>query len=108
MEKTFTAASLETAACLWEAVQEMLNGSAGHRGLRAKAQRVRENMGTSGLRKTVLGWTEAADADWEKVKETYDAPFDWEWIPEWVVLNVEWDGHAPELRSKRLVPGETA
>lgn len=108
MDDTYPAASLETAACLWEAVLEILSGGAGQRGLRAKAQRARENMGTSGLRRTVLAWTEAADADWAVVKDTYDAPFDWEWIPEWIVLNVDWDGHAPELRTKRLVPGENA
>jgi hypothetical protein len=95
VKETYPATSLETAACLWEAVLEILNGGAGHKGLRAQAQRIRENMGTSGLRLAVLRWTELVDADWAKVKDEYDQPFDWEFVPEWIAQNIDWSGETP-------------
>lgn len=106
-DKQYSATSLETAACLWEAVLEILNGGAGQKGLRAHANRCRENLGTSHLRLTVLAWVDAVDADWATVKEEcWDKPYDWEWIPEWIANNVDWSGNGPELRSPRIVPGD--
>lgn len=105
-QQTYPPASLETAACLWEAVLDLMRGNAGAKGLRAQVDRCRESMGTSHLRLTVLGWVDAADADWATVKEEcWDRPFDWEWIPEWIANNVDWSGERPELRSPRIVPG---
>lgn len=109
MAEHYPAASLETAACLWEAVLDILNGGAGHKGLRARVDRVRENMGTSGLRLAVLEWVDAADADWATVKEEcWDQPFDWEWIPQWIANNVEWTTGQPVLRTLRTIPGAKA
>ena len=107
--KQYPPSSLETAACLWEAVLELVRERAGEKGLRAQVDRCRENMGTSHLRLTVLSWVDAADADWATVKEEcWDRPFDWEWIPEWIANNVDWSGEQPVLRSTRLVPGGNA
>jgi hypothetical protein len=52
-------------------------------------------MGTSALRLTVLRWVELIDADWAKVKDTYDQPFDWEFVPEWIATNIDWSGETP-------------
>lgn len=95
MKETYPATSLETAACLWEAVLEILNGRAGQKGLRHQANRIREQMGTSALRLTVLRWVELIDADWAKVKDEYDQPFDWEFVPEWIAQHIDWSGDTP-------------
>lgn len=95
MKEVFSAESLETAACLWEAVLDLLNGGAGQKGLRHQANRIREQMGTSALRVTVLRWVELIDAEWAKVKDEYDQPFDWEFVPEWIATNIDWSGSSP-------------
>lgn len=94
MKDTYSAASLETAACLWEAVLE---------------QRIRhplindtfERMGTSELRLTVLRWTELVDAAWQRAKDSYDRPFDWEFVPDWVARNIDWSGDQPIYKLER-------
>ena len=106
MAEHYPAASLETACCLWEEVLKLLRGANGTKGLRKKVEAARERMGTSHLRLTVIGWTDAADADWATVKEEcWDKPFDWEWIPEWIAANVDWTTDLPTLRSPRTIPG---
>lgn len=95
MKEHYDASSLETAACLWEAVLEILNNGAGQKGLRAQAQRIREQMGTSALRLTVLRWVDLIDADWARVKDDYDKLFDWDFVPEWIAANIDWSGDKP-------------
>lgn len=95
MERKYDTESLETAACVWEAVLDILNGSAGEKGLRKKAQRIRENLGTAELRCLVLRWVDLIDAEWAKVKEDYDGPFDWEFVPDWIASNIDWTGDRP-------------
>lgn len=102
--KSYTSTSLETSACLWEAILDWSSGL-GAKGQRAHVERAREEMGTSHLRLTVIGWTDAADEDWAKVKDSFDRPYDWEFIPEWVAANVDWSSGRPVLREKRLIPG---
>lgn len=94
-QHTYKASSLETAACVWEAVLDILNGGAGQKGLRHQAQRIRENMGTSALRLAAMRWVDLVDAEWAKVKDTYDQPFDWEFVPEWIARNIDWSGEMP-------------
>jgi len=106
-ENTYSAASLETAACLWEDVLNSLRNPecSNHAAIEA----ARERLGTAHLRITVIGWTDAADQDWATVKEeNWDNPFDWEWIPAWIANNVDWTSHEPSLRSPRIVPGASA
>lgn len=95
IQQQYSAASLETAACLWEAVLELQNGGRGHKGLRHQVAAARERMGTSALRLTVLRWVDLVDAEWAKVKDTYDQPFDWEFVPEWIARNIDWSGDMP-------------
>lgn len=103
---TYTAESLETAACLWEAVllmeQQTLRG--GDLSPLAKAiQACRNAMGSSGLRLTVIGWTDRVDAAWRLVdtdngKEpnggAYGESFDWDFVPGWIRDNVDWSDPA--------------
>lgn len=100
-QPSYTQASLETAACVWEAVLEILNGGAGQKGLRAQAQRIREAIGTSELRVLVLRWVDLIDAEWAKVKDSYDRPFDWEFVPEWIARNIDWTGDRPIYKLER-------
>lgn len=97
-EKQYPASSLETAACAWEAVLEILNSGAGRKGLRSQANRIREEIGTSGLRLIVMGWVDEIDAAWAVVKDQYDQPFDWEFVPGWIAENIDWSGQQPVIR----------
>lgn len=96
--KQYHPSSLETAAVAWEAVLEILNGGAGQKGLRAEANRIRDEIGTSGLRLTVLEWVDEIDAAWAEVKDQYDQPFDWEFVPAWIADNIDWSGDRPTYR----------
>ena len=98
MKDTFNAESLETAACIWEAVLHILHCGSGEKGLRFKAQRMQQNIGTAELRRIALRWTELVDAAWEKVKDSYGAPFDWEFVPEWIAQNIDWSGDKPTYK----------
>ena len=97
-DKQYSAASLETAACLWEAVLELLHGGRGHKGLRHQVEATRERMGTSGLRLAVLRWVDLVDAEWAKVKDTYDQPFDWEFVPDWIEQHIDWTTNHPTYK----------
>lgn len=111
----YPAASLETAACLWEAVldfeREADDDDATDEGKRRGSliRAAREEMGTSHLRLTVLQWVDAVDAAWLAVDTDngafprggqYDDAFDWAFVPNWIAENVEWDvPGAPTLKS---------
>lgn len=91
MKDTYPATSLETAACLWECVLDRRNDS-------PQINDAFNRMGTSALRLTVLRWTELVDAAWEKVKDEYDQPFDWEFVPDWISENIDWSGDTPTYK----------
>lgn len=106
----FPAASLETAACLWEAVCEMeQNGDtrSADPDLEARGGMIRaarEAMGSSALRLTVIGWTGAVDAAWLEQGDKYDFPFDWEFVPGWIARNVDWSNpYAPCVKPPRVM-----
>lgn len=106
MTDTYPAASLETAACLWEAVLEMRDTRhAADQIAASRAATIRAafgRIGTSAIRLTVLGWTDTVDAAWAEVRESYDAPFDWEFVPDWIAANVDWSTDYPTLRPQSL------
>jgi len=111
----YRAASLETAACLWEAVLEMEACTGGpyagteeeERALMIRAART--EIGSSQLRLTVIGWTDALEAAWMAADGAedmgggdYDGAFDWDFVPGWIVANVDWsDPHSPQCRPSR-------
>jgi hypothetical protein len=109
----YRAASLETAACLWEAVLDMENdgitrGADEPAFSRAEMIRAtREAIGSSALRLIVIGWTDAVDAAWKLADVDpvsgfggqYGEPFDWEFVPGWIAANVDWsDPQSPYAR----------
>lgn len=76
---TFTEANMETAMCLWEAVQD---------GLRTETQdalcvALIEESGTAEARHTVISWVPECEAEWEAAREagTEAVPYDWEHCP---------------------------
>ncbi|SDA14765.1 hypothetical protein [Sphingomonas sp. NFR15] len=101
---------LETAACLWEAVLDLEQIDAGDLStpeqIRAQAiHDCRAAIGSSHLRLTVVGWTDAVDAAWKAVDDpTGNAPgqytesFDWDFVPGWIIANVDWrNPHGPTI-----------
>lgn len=80
---------LETAACLWEAALTMLDSNQGQHDHVRKLQEYREAWGMSDLRLTIIGLTDECDAAWKKVEDTYDACFDWDFVPCFLQEKVE-------------------
>ena len=88
----YRAASLETAACLWEAVLDLEQGTCctlpenEREAYAAMIRATREQIGTVALRLTVIGWTDAVDKSWLEADGCedmgrggeYGGPFDWE------------------------------
>jgi hypothetical protein len=116
MADTYQPHHLETAACLWEAVLDFeqcpIDGIADadrtpREQLAADIAAARENIGSSGLRNIIIGWTDEVDASWNRVDgfehgrrlANYGGAFDWEFVPEWLALNVDWSSNYPALRS---------
>lgn len=100
----YRAASLETAACLWEAVLLMESRDDA---LAAQIRDAREMLGSSHLRLTVIGWTDLVDAAWIAVdgddglgnSGQYENSFDWDFVPGWIVDNIDWSNpSSPEVR----------
>ena len=107
-------ASLETAACLWEAVLDMEKAQIGtvpeFLPSALAIQATREAIGTSALRLAVIGWCDAVEAAWQDADTAggtvpaggeYGESFDWEFCPDWIVLNIDWSEPArgPVVRS---------
>lgn len=114
---TYTAASLETAACLWEAVLEMESvdlarlpkSRANYTAVASRASAIkaaRARIGTVGLRLTVIGWTNAVDAAWKATDDPkgtgyggeYPDAFDWDFVPHWIAANIDWDTEYPSVK----------
>lgn len=94
MRESYPAASLETAACLWEAVLDRRDNP--------NVNSAFERLGTSEVRSIVLRWVELVDAAWRKVEQTYDAPFDWEFVPQWISTHIDWTTDRPSYRIEGL------
>lgn len=85
--------SLETAACLWEAVLTLRDHPSSDPDAIALALAIRETCnaaGTADLRLTVVGWTSAVEAAWSVVADSYDLCFDWDFVPGWIVDHIDW------------------
>ena len=98
--------ALETAACLWEAVQTLRDHPATDPDAIALALAIRETcnaVGTADLRLTVVGWTGAVDAAWSAVADSYDLCFDWDFVPGWIIDHIDWSDPAhPTMRPESL------
>lgn len=105
----YRASSLETAACLWEAVLEFEESSISDLAV-ARAGQIkacREAIGSSHLRLTVLGWVDALEKAWLaadgddaiRTGGQYPDSFDWDFVPEWIVENIDWSNpERPQIK----------
>jgi hypothetical protein len=73
----YSEANMETAMCLWEAVQDLLGSND------PLAQALIEEAGTPSARHVVIAWVEECKAAWEEARAagTEQEPYDWEHCP---------------------------
>lgn len=108
--------ALETAACLWEAVLTLRDHPATDPDAIALALAIRETcnaVGTADLRLTVVSWTNAVEAAWSTVADSYDLCFDWDFVPGWIIDHIDWSDPAhptirPEPSRQRIYPPANA
>ena len=98
--------SLETAACLWEAVLTLRDHPSSDPDAIALALAIRQTcnaVGTADLRLTVVGWASAVEAAWSVVANSYDLCFDWDFVPGWIIDHIDWSDPAhPTIRPESL------
>jgi hypothetical protein len=77
--RSYTRANMETAMCLWEALQELLGGGP----LEPLARALVDEDGTPPARHVVIGWVDECEAAWEadRAAQVETAPYDWEHCP---------------------------
>lgn len=101
-----SSSALETAACLWEAVLSLRDRPVSHPENIELALQIRssfEAIGTSALRMTVIGWSDAVEQAWAKVGEDYPLSFDWDFVPAWIDAHIDWSEPAnPVVRLQAL------
>lgn len=91
----------ETACCVWEAILDVKGDE-----LIAAAF---ERHGTAAIRQLACWWASLVEADWRSIGggEGYMDSFDWEFVPEWLALNINWSSVAPSVNSIRRIPGQS-
>ncbi|MFC3443852.1 hypothetical protein ACFOKF_22135 [Sphingobium rhizovicinum] len=96
--------SLETAACLWEAVLNLRDNPITAREDIAVVLEIRaafEALGTAAVRLVVVGWTDAVEAAWKQQADNYPLCFDWDFVPAWIIDTVDWsDPFTPTLKTR--------
>lgn len=84
----------ECAACLWESVLDADPGATPEEsatGWRADMQRTARVCGIAAMRADVIRHAEAAESGWRLAQAAgFDAPFDWEFIPDFVAGCIDW------------------
>ena len=109
MQTSEPAFALETAACLWEAVLGLRDDPVTDPDCIARAMQIRasfEAVGTATMRMIVIGWTDAVDMAWAGVADDYAMSFDWDFVPDWIVRNIDWS--APGCPVVRAEPDPAA
>ena len=89
----YSQASLETAACLWEAVLTLRTRPITDPdaiGLAPVIGKSFDALGTAALRLTVIGWADAVEAAWREVQNDYPLCFDWDFVPDWIIDHIDW------------------
>lgn len=89
----YSQSSLETAACLWEAVLSLRDHPITDPDALDLALAIRkafDALGTAAMRMTVVGWTDAVDEAWRKVEDQYPLCFYWDFVPGWIIDHVDW------------------
>lgn len=90
----------ETACCAWEAIlnakdDELIDAAF-------------EALGTCEIRRFACFVAPMIEADWQSIGggESYGDPFDWEFVPQWLALNVNWCGESPVVNAARVMPND--
>lgn len=100
----YTQASLETAACLWEAVLDLRDNPRTDPdaiGLALTIRKACDAIGTASLRMTAIGWTDAVEADWRAAEPDYPLCFYWDFVPGWIIDHIDWsDPMLPTVTSR--------
>lgn len=94
---------IEAAACLWENVVRLRGSNDEPAGMESAF----DAQGTSSIRAIVIGWADKVHHDWTEAQRlhAWDDPFDWEFVPQWMELNVDWySDQGPELARVRRLP----
>lgn len=109
MPGRYTDDTLDVAASLWGVVLDMRHAIAAiHSDVAAHARDVAasfERMGTTALRLCVLGWTEFVEAAWYDAPRTCDKLFDQDFVPRWIIDNIDWtSGNQPMMRPPSPAP----
>lgn len=99
--------ALETAACLWEAVLGFREQRSSDTAIAERAQAIDasfDTIGTSALRLIVIGWTQAVDMAWRAIADDYPLSFDWDFVPDWIIANIDWSDPANPHRIAQHEP----
>lgn len=90
----------ETACCAWEALLDA-------KGTEIIGQAF-ERLGTSEIRSFACYVAPMIEQDWQSIGggESYGDPFDWEFVPAWLALNVDWTGEYPMVNASRVTPSD--
>lgn len=89
----YSETSLETAACLWEAVLTLRDNPVTHPdaiGLALDIRKAFNALGTAALRLIVVNWTVPVEAEWRLVEDDYSLCFDWDFCPAWIADTIDW------------------
>ncbi len=89
----YSEGSLETAACLWEAVLALRSRPITDPdaiGLALAIGKTFDALGTAALRLTVVGWTDPVEASWREIENEYPLCFDWDFVPAWIIDHIDW------------------
>ncbi|PZU66741.1 hypothetical protein [Sphingobium sp.] len=102
----YSETSLETAACLWEAVLTLRARPITDPdaiGLALAIDNTFDALGTAALRLTVVGWTDVVEAAWRAAENNYPLCFDWDFVPNWIIDNIDWSApHHPCMQAKAV------
>lgn len=105
----YTDETLNVAACLWGTVLDMRHAAQSKgpetASLPHEISACFDQMGTTGLRRHVLGWTEDVEAAWYDAERTYRKALDQDFVLQWLANNVDWTSRdRPTLREPEPVP----
>lgn len=88
---------MEAAACMWEHALDLINKDPAW-------TEYQEGWGYASARMETIQHAPLLEADYQTVKDTYNMPFDWEFVPEWMVNNLYFDESSIKVRADRIIP----
>lgn len=99
---TREAAIAETAACLWEAAQNVINNKDAYHSYGTRMAQGLDTYGTAGFRCEVIALAPACVAEWNRLtdaEQDANAPYDWDFVPAFL------ERHVRDHGLGRAIPG---